>query len=455
MNIPKILVVDDTPSNVKALRMRLSPEGYEVLEAFNGPQALEQVEREQPDLVLLDVVMPGLDGNEVCRRIKAQQGANFIPVILVTARTETGSIVQGLDAGADEYVTKPFEPLELMARVRSMLRIRRMYQENAHLRREIAGTYRFDNLIGQSPAMKKVYEMAQKVIDSPITVLLTGETGTGKELMARCLHYNGPRRDQKFIATNCGALPENLLESELFGHKRGAFTGAVADKVGLFEAAEGGTVFLDEVGEMSPALQVRLLRVLQEREVTRLGETQPRKVDIRVIAASNRDLEAEVKAGRFREDLYYRLSVFPIRLPPLRERREDIPFLADHFLRKHRDASRPAPPAFAPDALDALTRYDWPGNVRELENEVQRALALAPDAGVIGLEALSERVRGSGKETRSWRREGTLKDALEGVEREMIRAAFEACGGNKSRMSEQLGVSRWTLLQKMKEYGIE
>ena len=449
----KILVVDDQPSNVKALRMRLSAEGHEVLEAFNGSQALEQVEQEQPDLVLLDVVMPGLDGYEVCRRIKSRQG--FIPVILVTARTETESIVKGLDAGADEYVTKPFEPLELMARVRSMLRIRRMYQENAHLRREIAGTYRFENLIGQSPAMKKVYEMMEKVIDSPITVLLIGETGTGKEAFARAIHYNSPRKDQKFIATNCGALPENLLESELFGHKRGAFTGAAGDRVGLFEAAEGGTVFLDEIGEMSQAMQVRLLRVLQEREVVRVGESEPRKIDIRVIAASNRDLEVEVREGRFREDLYYRLSVFPVRLPPLRERREDIPFLADHFLQKHRDASKPALPAFTPDAIDALTRYDWPGNVRELENEVQRALVLTPDGGVIGLDLLSEKVRGPRETARSYRREGMLKEAVEGVEREMIRASFEACGGNKSRMSEQLGVSRWTLLQKMKEYGIE
>lgn len=261
MTKTKILVVDDQPSNIKALRARLSGEGYEVVEAFDGPQALEKTAHENPDLVLLDIMMPGMDGYEVCRRIKARQGA-FVPVILVTAKTETESIVKGLDAGADEYITKPFEPLELMARVRSMLRIRRMYQENAHLRREIAGTYRFDNLIGQSPAMKKVCEMVEKVVDSPITVLLIGETGTGKEMMARCIHYNGPRKDQKFVATNCGAFSENLLESELFGHKKGSFTGATADKVGLFEAAEGGTVLLDEVGEMSPAMQVRLLRSL-------------------------------------------------------------------------------------------------------------------------------------------------------------------------------------------------
>ena len=370
MNKAKILVVDDTPSNVKALRMRLSAEGYEVVEASDGPRALEQVAQENPDLVLLDVVMPGMDGYEVCRRIKARQGANFIPVILVTAKTETASVVKGLDAGADEYVTKPFEPLALMARVRSMLRIRRMYQENAHLRREIAGTYRLDNLIGQSPAMQRVYEMLAKVADSPVTVLLVGETGTGKEVMARSLHYGGARSEGRFVAVNCGALPENLLESELFGHKKGSFTGAVTDKIGLFEAADGGTIFLDEVEAMSAAMQVRLLRAVQEREVTRVGETQPVKVDARVIAATNRDLEAEVKAGRFREDLYYRLNVFPVRLPPLRERREDIPLLVEHFLKKHREASKSAALKFAPEAMAALTGYGWPGNVRELENEV-------------------------------------------------------------------------------------
>ena len=450
----KILVVDDRPSNVKALRIRLSSAGYEVLEALNGPDALALVAQESPDLVLLDLMMPGMDGYEVCRRIKAQQGAAFIPVVIVTAKTETEAVVKGLEIGADEYVTKPFAPLELMARVKSMLRIRRMYQENTDLRNEIAGAYRFEDLIGQSPAMQRVYALLEKVIQSPVTVLLSGDTGTGKETIARAIHYNGPRQAGRFVAINCGALPENLLESELFGHRKGAFTGATESKTGLFEAAENGTVFLDEIAETSQAMQVRLLRVLQEGEVTRVGETQPRQVNARVIAATNRDLEADINSGRFREDLYYRLAVFPIALPPLRERREDIPSLAVHLLQKHCAASQKSVQGFAPGALDALSGYDWPGNVRELENEIERALVLTAEGAAIAPDVLSEKLRVAGGVAKSWRRDGALKDAVEGVEREMIQAAFERCGGNKTRMAEQLGITRWTLLQKMKAFGI-
>ena len=284
----KVLVVDDRPSIVQALRMRLEGEGHEVIEALDGPRALELVEAEQPDLVLLDVMMPDMDGYEVCRRIKNRPEADFVPVIMVTARTETEAIMAGIEAGADEYVTKPFEPLELMARVKSMLRIRRMYQENRYLRREIAGRYRFDQIVGRSPAMEQVYDLLSKVIERPVTVLLTGETGTGKETIARCIHYNSSRCEGRFVAVNCGALAEGLLESELFGHRKGAFTGADEDRIGLFEAADGGTIFLDEIGETSAGLQVKLLRVLQEGEVVRVGETEPRKTRARVIAATNR-----------------------------------------------------------------------------------------------------------------------------------------------------------------------
>ena len=386
----RILVVDDRPANVKALRIRLSSVGYEVLEATNGPDALSLVEQEHPDLVLLDVTMPGMDGFEVCRRSKAKQDPDFLPVILVTARTETESIVKGLDLGADEYVTKPFDAMELMARIKSMLRIRRMYRENIHLKREIQATYRFDNLIGESPAMERVYNLVEKVIESTVTVLLTGETGTGKEAIARAIHYSGPRKDHRFVGTNCGALAENLLESELFGHKKGAYTGAHEDRIGLFEAASGGTIFLDEIGETSPAMQVKLLRVLQESEVTRVGETEPRKVDIRIIAATNLDLEAEIQSGTFREDLYYRISVFPIALPPLKDRRTDIPLLAHHFLKKHTHEKAPA--GFTPEDLDALARYNWPGNVRELDNEIERALLLSTNGSPISRNELSEKI---------------------------------------------------------------
>ena len=445
----KILVVDDHPSNVKALRVRLESEGHQVIEALSGPEALDKVEQEKPDLVLLDVMMPGMDGYEVCRRLKARQGADFVPVILVTARTETEAIVQGLELGADEYVTKPFEPLELMARIKSMLRIRRLYRENTHLRQEMAGRHSFAQVIGQSAAMRQLYEVLPKVIESRVTVLLIGETGTGKEKIARCIHYQGPRQGGRFVAVNCGALSEGLLESELFGHKKGAFTGATEDKEGLFEAADEGTLLLDEIGETSPVLQVKLLRVLQEGEFTRVGETQPRRTYARVIAATNRDLEADVKAGRFREDLYYRLSVFPIHLPPLRARREDIPFLAAHFAEKHAAALGLPAPGLTPEALEALSQYHWPGNVRELENEIERALVLLPAGGTIGLELLSGKISGQAAPVK---RTGALRDRVAAVEREAIRESFSKQKGNKSRMADELGLSRWTLSQKMKEY---
>ena len=450
----KILVVDDNLSTIKALTRLLTASGHEVSEALSGPEALQKTEQERPDLILLDVMLPGLDGYEVCHRIKNQQGADFVPVIMVTARTETEAIVKGLEQGADEYIIKPFDPLELTARVNSMLRIRRMYQENTFLKQEIAGKYRFDRLIGKSPAMGKILDLLPKVVDSNVTVLISGESGTGKEAIARCIHYNGSRQQKRFVAVNCGALSEGLLESELFGHRKGSFTGATEGRSGLFEAADGGTLFLDEICETSHALQVKLLRALQEGEITRVGETQTREVDVRIIAAAKRDLQAEVREGRFREDLYYRLSVFPIPLPPLRQRREDIPLLAHHFLKRHSEATKKQVPDFAPEAMDLLSRYDWPGNVRELENEIERALVLLPPGSAITLDLLSEKLRSVADKRRSWRRNGKLKEIIAEVEGTLIQEAFETYGGNKTHMSEHLGISRYTLLQKMKDYGI-
>ncbi|MEW6751324.1 MAG: sigma-54 dependent transcriptional regulator [Candidatus Latescibacterota bacterium] len=447
----RILVVDDHPSNVKALRARLEAEGYQVLEALNGLDALLQAQQGAPDLVLLDVMMPGMDGYEVCRRLKAQTGAGFLPVILVTARTETDAVVAGLQAGADEYVPKPFEPAELLARVRSMLRIRRLWDENRQLRQEVAGRHCLEQLVGQSPAMQRLGALLSKVIDSSVTVLLLGETGTGKEAIARCVHYQGPRRDGRFVAVNCGALSEGLLDSELFGHRRGAFTGATEDRAGLFEAADEGTLFLDEIGDTSPGLQVKLLRVLQEGEFTRVGETQARHTRARVVAATNRDLEADVCAGRFRQDLYYRLSVFPITVPPLRARRQDIPLLAAHFAERHAArAGRPVP-LLTPEALTALGRYDWPGNVRELENEIERALVLTPAGAAIELTVLSEKVLPQAPPAP---RQGKLREILAAVKQEVIENTLTACNGNRSRAAQELGLTRWTLLQKLKAYGV-
>lgn len=444
----RILVVDDNPSNTKALRQRLELEGHQVDEAASGTQALQRVDDSPPDLVLLDIMMPGMDGFEVCRRLKERRDVGFLPIIMVTALDDREALVRALDEGADEYVRKPFEPVELMARVRSMLRIRRMYQENDELRATIRAS-RGGALIGDGPAMQAVQQLAQQVADRRITVLLTGESGTGKEAVARHIHALGPRREQAFVAVNCGALSEGLLESELFGHRRGAFSGAAEDRAGLFEAATGGTVFLDEIGETSQAMQTRLLRVLQESEVTRVGETEARPVDARVIAATNRDLQAAVADGTFREDLFYRLNVFPIQLPSLRQRREDIPALARHFLERYREDEEEI--GLTADAVAALAAHDWPGNVRELENEMQRALVVAVD-GRIDRDALSERLS---QQRPATRRRGRLRDVVGDVERELIDATLTECDGNRSKAAGVLGITRTTLLQKLRQYGLD
>jgi len=455
----KILVVDDKPSNVKALRVKLADAGFDIIEATSGGEALDRMETHAPDLVLLDVMMPGIDGYETCRRIKSGTADEFLPVILVTARTETEALVEGFESGADDYVTKPFKPVEILARVRAMLRIRSMVQENRYLRGELARRPSAESIVGESREMRRVFELVEKVSGRDVTVLVGGGTGTGKEAVARLIHDGGPRSRGSFVAANCGALTETLLESELFGHRKGSFSGAIEDRAGLFESANGGTVFLDEVGEMSGAMQVKLLRVLEEREVTRVGETEARKIDVRVIAATNKDLEAETRAGCFREDLYYRLSVFPIVLPSLRERRDDIPLLARHFLELYGRAFVQDCPGFTTDAMAALSAHDWPGNVRELANEIQRALVLTPAGEEVGIHALSERVGGGGrpeeKDGPSGRRDGRLRDAVEALERDLIQRAFERHQGNKTHMSRDLGISRWTLLQKLRAYGIE
>ncbi|MDA0335018.1 MAG: sigma-54 dependent transcriptional regulator [bacterium] len=451
----RILVVDDNPSNIKALRQRLELEGYEVLEATDGMAALACAARDRPDLVLLDIMMPGMDGFEVCRRLKEVDGAGFFPVIMVTALDTRQALVRALDEGADEFVRKPFEPVELMARVRSMLRIRRMYQENTLLREEIrTASVGSAGLIGDSQAMQRIHQILQQVADSRVTVLLTGESGTGKEAVARTMHQRGQRHEGRFVAVNCGSLSEGLLESELFGHRRGSFSGAVEDRVGLFEAASEGTIFLDEIGETSPSMQTRLLRVLQESEVTPVGETEARPINARVIAATNRDLQAEVANGTFREDLFYRLSVFPIHIPPLRERRDDIPALVRHFLERHRDLTGGTAARLTAQAIDALMHYDWPGNVRELENEIERALVLATDDGTVDVTLLSEKISGPAGPT-SRRRRGRLRDVVADAERELIGDTLKAHAGNRSRAAEALGITRYTLLQKLRQFGLD
>ncbi len=329
----------------------------------------------------------------------------------------------------------------------------RLHQENLELRRAVEGKYAFGEIVGRGPAMARILQLVEKVIPSGSTVLLEGETGTGKELLARAIHYNGPRRERRFLAQNCAALPETLLESELFGHRKGAFTGAASDKRGLFELADGGTVFLDEVGDMSMAMQAKVLRVVQEGEVRPLGATETRKVDFRLVAATNKDLEAEVRAGRFRQDLYFRLRVFPIRLPPLRERREDIPALAQHFLARFAREMGKDIAGIAAAALDVLVAYPFPGNVREVENELERAANLVEPGGWITLDLLSERVRGlPAGAGAAEAREGRLKEAVEAVEQRMIHEALARHGGNISEAARGLGISRQWLIKKMARY---
>ncbi len=463
----QILIVEDDPLEADLLSQELADHGYKTQWAEDGEKALQLIQKSLPDLVLLDIILPKMDGFEVVKQIKANAKTRTIPVIMVTALADMDERVKGLDSGADDYITKPFKTFELLARVRSMLRIRKMYvdlastraklkeskEENILLKKEIQGKYSFENIIGYSPAIKKAFYLMEKAIESPVTVLIQGETGTGKELVARSIHYNSVRKDKPFVAQNCAAMPESLLESELFGHKKGAFTGAVADKKGLFEMAHKGTIFLDEVGDTPMSLQVRLLRVLQEGEIRRLGEVSPIRVDVRVIAATHHDLKAEIQAGRFREDLYYRIQAFPIPLPPLRERVGDIPLLAEHFLKKYCQRLEKQC-QFSPDSLTLLDKYSFPGNIRELENEIVRALTLAPDQGTITPDLFSDSIRFT-IDTPLNDKDGSVQAVTDRLERSMVQKALEEAGGNRTRAAQKLGLSRRGLLNKIRRYGLE
>ncbi|MGH7278595.1 MAG: sigma-54-dependent transcriptional regulator, partial [Candidatus Rokuibacteriota bacterium] len=401
-----VLIVDDEPRVLDAVEAILAAE-FRVLRADGGPRALEILRAEEIAVIVTDYRMPGMNGVELLR--ESQAHAPDALRIVLTAYTDVDSLMEAINTGRIyHFIPKPWEPGELMIVVRRAVERYALARENARLREELELAYNalhreavearerplsFDALIGAAGGLRRQVDLARKILDADTTVLLLGETGTGKELFARLIHAWGARRQGTFVAQNCAALPESLLESELFGHVRGAFTGAASDRRGLFEEADHGTIFLDEVGEMSPAMQLRLLRILQDGEVRRLGGSGHRKIDVRVIAATNADLEAEIKAGRFRQDLYYRLNVFPIRLPPLRERPEDIAALADHFLRLYRRRARRAVPSISPEALRFLRGYPFPGNVRELQNEIERAVALADDGQPIVPEHLSERLR--------------------------------------------------------------
>jgi two-component system response regulator HupR/HoxA len=454
-----VLIVDDEPRVLDALEAILATE-FRVVRAGSGEAALDVLRAQDVAVIVTDYRMPGMTGVELLRQ--SQEQAPDAVRIILTAYTDVDSLMEAINTGRIyHFVPKPWEPNDLMVIVQRAAERHALGRENARLRDELEVAYNalrrdlaaerarpltFDTLIGAHGGLRGATELARKVLDGDTTVLLTGETGTGKELFARLIHDNGRRRTKNFVAQNCGALPESLLESELFGHARGAFTGATAERRGLFEEAHGGTIFLDEVGEMSPAMQLRLLRVVQEGELRRVGETVTRRVDVRVIAATNADLEAEAIAGTFRKDLFYRLNVFPIDLPPLRERAGDIPVLAEHFLALYRTRARRAVPSISPEAMARLRAYPFPGNVRELENEIERAVALANPGEAISPEHLSERVRGDRPALGT---PATLNDAIEHLKRRMIEDALRECG-SKTRAAERLGLTRQSLQQMLR-----
>jgi len=437
----KILVVEDEPKMAFLLEAELNDAGHRATSVTDGREAVRRVEREHFDIVITDLRMEGMDGIEVLERVKGLDPQT--EVVLITAYATAQTAVEAMKKGAYDYIIKPFDIEELKLLVKKIEEKQGLLYENALLQEKA----RREGLLvgGRSPAMRKVLELIDKVAPTDATVLVLGESGTGKELVARRIHHTSPRRDKPLVAVHCATFPENLLESELFGYERGAFTGATRRKVGHFEYADGGTIFLDEVGELPASVQAKLLRFLQERQFTRLGGVEPVRVDVRVIAATNRDLEREVREGRFREDLFYRLNVFPIELPPLRERREDIPLLVEHFLRQR---NRP-PDVVSPEAMEALLAYDWPGNVRELENVIERALILAgegritPDLLPFGRPKAGAKVE--------------LPDEgvnLEEVERELITQALEKAGWNKAKAAKLLGITRRRLYSRMEALGI-
>lgn len=444
----RILAVDDDAVACQLLAEILSDEGYTVESAAGGQKAVAHLERGFYDLIITDLKMPGLDGLEVLRRYKEQSPETL--VIIVTAFGSMESAIEAMKAGAFDYVSKPFREDEIKIVVRRALNQRRLRQENEQYRQAFARTYGLDQIVGHSRPMTEVYKTVAMITGRNTTVLIQGESGTGKELIAQAIHYNGPRAAKPFVVVNCAALPEPLLESEMFGHVRGAFTGAVAGKKGLFEEAEGGTLFLDEIGEMSLSLQAKLLRALQEREVRRVGANDPIRVDVRIIAATNQPLDLRVKEGRFREDLLYRFRVVTITLPPLRERREDIPLLADYFLKQFAAETKKADLSFSTQALEAMSRYDWPGNVRELQHAVEQAVVLTTGR-VIVPEDLPLSIRG----------DVALGDGLppfplmpldELQRRYLIRVLREI--PNRTEAARILGVDRRTLYRMAHRYGI-
>lgn len=446
----KILLIDDEETGREALTLLLKAAGHAVKSAGAGSEAFQTLTRDTFDIVITDLFLPDASGIDILKKVK--EDAPLTEVILITGHASAETAVKAMKEGAFDYITKPLNFDELKIIIGKAVEKRQLLSENVYLRKQLRDKFEFANIIGSSPAMQHVFALMKRIVKTDSTVQIAGESGTGKELVAKAIHFNGGRRDKPFIAVHCGAIPENLLESELFGYVKGAFTGAMRDKIGKFEAANGGTIFLDEIGTMPMQLQTKLLRVLQEEEVERVGSTRPVKIDVRIISATNLDLAEEVKKGNFREDLFYRLNVIPLQLPPLRERVEDILPLAKHFLAKYCKEMQRRNMSLASDTLEALESYQWPGNVRELENVMERVAALTED-NTVTVQDLPHNIREEGL-TRLTGKGVDLVKVLAEIERGMIRDALVLSDGVKARAAALLNLNRTTLVEKMRRLGM-
>jgi len=459
----KILVVDDEKDTVEMITVLLKLEGFQVLPALSVDEAMRILEVESQkvpesetpvDLILLDILLGDVDGREICLKIKEDERLKFIPVIILTVRSSLQDKIHSLNLGADDYLTKPFINEELLAKVKVMLRIKDLHDElrrekdkNILLTQALEKRYSFGNILGKNTRMQEVFELISDIANTDSTVLIQGESGTGKELIARAIHFNSHRKNKPFVVANCSAYSQNLLESELFGHEKGSFTGAIRRKIGRFELANGGTIFLDEIGEVSPPTQILLLRVLQDHRFERVGGEETLEVDVRVVAATNKNLTEEMKKGTFREDLYYRLNVIPIFVPPLRERKDDIPLLASYFLQKFSHERGKEVSSFSPEVMEILLAHSWPGNVRELENVIDHAIIISKHDKVLPKDLpqfLFQRSLPAQEFT-------TLQD----YEKNLILKTLQETNWNKHKASKKLNINRSTLYGKIKRYGLE
>jgi len=452
-----ILVIDDNPAIIKLMAKILKANDYEVSTALGGELGIKKLEKNDYDLVFTDLMMPDISGMEVLEHVISKSLKTMC--IILTAHGTIKSSVDAIKKGAFDYITKPVSPSELLVVVEKALKFKNLEEENLRLKKELRGKYNYTNLVGTSNAIKKIYDLIEKVADTDGTILITGASGTGKELIARAIHYTSNRSDKPLVVVSCGAIPEALLESELFGHEKGAFTGAFKRRIGRFEMANGGSIFLDEIGEMSPGLQVKLLRVLQEQKFERVGGTKTIHVDLRIIAATNRNLTNAINSETFREDLYYRLNVIPIKVPSLKKRKSDIPLLLDFFLKKFQKGKEKHITGFLPVAMDALIAYDWPGNVRELENVVKRLTILCENQ-VVSFDDLPEIIQEKSQSVQSsdeviMEQDLNFHEAVKDYEKKIILEALEKSNWVKSKAAKLLNINRTTLVAKIKKQNID